>query len=36
MTELRSEIKSLRGNPYAARRSIYGGEGSASLIDIKG
>jgi hypothetical protein len=36
MAELRSEIKSLRGNPYAARRSVYGGEGSASLIDIKG
>jgi hypothetical protein len=36
MVELRSEIKSLRGNPYAARRSVYGGEGSASLIDIKG
>jgi hypothetical protein len=36
MAELRSEIKSLRGNPYAARRSVYDGEGSASLIDIKG
>ncbi|MDR2028598.1 MAG: flagellar protein FlgN [Treponema sp.] len=36
MAELRSEIKSLRGNPYAARRSVYGGEDSASLIDIKG
>ncbi|MDR2185374.1 MAG: flagellar protein FlgN [Treponema sp.] len=36
MTEIRSEIKSLRGNPYAARRSIYAGGGSPSIIDVKG
>jgi hypothetical protein len=36
MEEIRSEIKALRGNPYAARPSIYAGEGSASLIDLKG
>jgi DNA repair exonuclease SbcCD ATPase subunit len=36
MTEIRSEIKSLRGNPYAARRSIYAGSGSPSIIDVKG
>jgi hypothetical protein len=36
MAELRSEIKSLRGNPFAPRRSVYGGDDSASLIDIKG
>ena len=36
MTEIRSEIKSLRGNPYAARRSIYADTLSPSLIDLKG
>jgi hypothetical protein len=36
MLEIRSEIKALRGNPYAARPSVYAGAGSASLIDIKG
>jgi hypothetical protein len=36
MTEIRSEIKSLRGNPYATRRSIYAGSGSPSIIDVKG
>jgi hypothetical protein len=36
MAEIRSEIKSLRGNPYIARPSVYAGEGSASLLDIKG
>ncbi|MDR2080062.1 MAG: flagellar export chaperone FlgN [Treponema sp.] len=36
MTEIRSEIKGLRGNPYAARRSIYAGSGSPSIIDVKG
>ncbi|QQO09727.1 flagellar export chaperone FlgN [Breznakiella homolactica] len=36
MAEIRSEIKALRGNPYAARRPVYGGSDSASLIDIKG
>jgi hypothetical protein len=36
MTEIRSEIKSLRGNPYAARRSIYAEGGSPSIIDVKG
>lgn len=38
MTELRTEIKSLRSNPLAAhiRRSAYSGANTASLIDIKG
>ncbi|GHV63116.1 hypothetical protein AGMMS49587_12100 [Spirochaetia bacterium] len=38
MTEIRSEITALRGNPYAAaaRRSAFSGAGTASLIDIKG
>jgi hypothetical protein len=35
MTEIRQEIKSLRGNPHAARRSIYADTGSPSLIDLK-
>ncbi|MDR2900693.1 MAG: flagellar biosynthesis protein FlgN [Treponema sp.] len=35
MSELRSEIKLMKGNPYAKRPS-YTGENSASLIDIKG
>jgi hypothetical protein len=34
MVELRAEIKSLRSNPYAARRSIFSGAGTASLVDI--
>jgi len=38
MIELRSEIKALRNNPYAAsaKRSSFGGMNTASLIDIKG
>jgi len=38
MLELRSEIKALRNNPYAAnaKRSAFGGINTASLIDIKG
>ncbi|GHV91695.1 hypothetical protein AGMMS50268_21980 [Spirochaetia bacterium] len=39
MVEIRSEIKTLRNNPYAAsaRRSSFSSEvGTASLIDIKG
>jgi hypothetical protein len=35
MIELRSEIKLMKGNPYAKRPS-YSGENSALLIDIKG
>jgi hypothetical protein len=35
MEELRLEMKSLRANPYALRRSVYSGE-TASLVDIKG
>jgi hypothetical protein len=35
MDELRQEVKNLRGNPYAARRSVYSGE-SPSLVDISG
>jgi len=38
MLELRTEIKALRNNPYAAnaKRSSYGGLNTASLVDIKG
>ncbi|AEJ18615.1 flagellar export chaperone FlgN [Gracilinema caldarium] len=36
MEKLRSEIKTLRNNPFAARRSVYDNSGAASLIDIKG
>ena len=36
MAEIRSEIKCLRGNPYAARRSIYADTLAPSLIDVKG
>jgi hypothetical protein len=36
MAEIRSEIKSLRGNPYAERRSIYADSGGASIIDLEG
>jgi hypothetical protein len=35
MEELRLEMKSLRANPYALRRSVYSGE-TASLVDIRG
>jgi hypothetical protein len=34
MAELRSEIKSLRNNPYAARQSGF--SGAASIVDISG
>jgi hypothetical protein len=33
--KIRSEINSLRGNPYAERRSIYADNGAPSMIDIK-
>ncbi|GHV73301.1 hypothetical protein AGMMS49940_06030 [Spirochaetia bacterium] len=36
MAEIRQEIKGLRGNPYAARRSIYADTLIPSLIDLKG
>jgi hypothetical protein len=36
MAEIRSEIKSLRGNPHAARRSIYAESNAPLMIDIKG
>jgi sugar-specific transcriptional regulator TrmB len=37
MAEIRSEIKNLRTNPYAAsRRSSYASSGTASLVDLKG
>jgi hypothetical protein len=35
MDELRQELKTLRANPYAARRSVYGAE-TPSLVDISG
>jgi hypothetical protein len=36
MAEIRSEIKSLRGNPYAARRSIYADSAAPLMIDVEG
>jgi hypothetical protein len=36
MDALRSEIKSLHGNPYLVRRSVYAGHIPPSLIDIHG
>jgi hypothetical protein len=36
MAEIRSEIKGLRGNPYAERRSIYADGGGAAIIDVEG
>jgi hypothetical protein len=38
MLELRSEIKALRNNPYAAnnRRSNFSGGSTASLVDLQG
>jgi hypothetical protein len=36
MTELRDEIKALRGNPFARKSSVYAEPGTASLIDIQG
>ncbi|GHT95819.1 hypothetical protein FACS1894141_5110 [Spirochaetia bacterium] len=35
MAETRSELKDLRSNPFAARRSVYNGAEAPSLIDIK-
>jgi len=36
MLELRSEIKALRNNPYAAKRPSFSDSNTASLVDIKG
>lgn len=36
MDKLRNEIKTLRNNPFAARRSVYDNSGAASILDIKG
>jgi hypothetical protein len=36
MLELRSEIKSLRSNPYTAKKSAFSDANAASLVDIKG
>ncbi|MCX7655764.1 MAG: flagellar protein FlgN [Treponemataceae bacterium] len=36
MEELRQEIKTLRANPFAKRKSLFGDTDSASLIDIRG
>jgi hypothetical protein len=36
MLELRSEIKALRNNPYAAKRTGFNDTNTASLIDLKG
>ncbi|MDR2211605.1 MAG: flagellar biosynthesis protein FlgN [Spirochaetaceae bacterium] len=35
LEEIRTEMKTLRANPYAIHRSAYSGE-TASLVDIKG
>jgi hypothetical protein len=36
MESLRSDIKTLRSNPYVFRRSVYSDAASPTLIDIKG
>ncbi|MDR2370218.1 MAG: flagellar biosynthesis protein FlgN [Treponema sp.] len=36
MLELRSEIKSLRSNPYTAKKPAFPDAHTASLVDIKG
>lgn len=36
MVELRTEIKSLRNNPYSTGRTAYSESNKASLIDIQG
>lgn len=36
MTELREEIKTLRSNPYAKKKSAFPGSGTPSIVDIRG
>jgi hypothetical protein len=36
MAEIQAEITGLRGNPHAARLSIYADNGAPSMIDIQG
>jgi predicted phage gp36 major capsid-like protein len=36
MAEIRSEIKTLKKNPYVKGRSVYGEAGTPALIDIQG
>jgi hypothetical protein len=36
MIEIRSEIKTLRSNPYAQKRTGLGAQASPSLVDIRG
>jgi hypothetical protein len=36
MAEIRAEIKALRGNPYAARHSVYADGAAPQMIDLKG
>jgi hypothetical protein len=36
MIRIRSEIKSLQGNPFTGRSSIYADAGAPSLLDISG
>jgi hypothetical protein len=36
MAQMRMEIKNLRNNPYASRRSVYADSGTPSLVDIQG
>jgi hypothetical protein len=36
MEGVRREIRTLRSNPFASRRSVYADSGQASLVDIEG
>lgn len=36
MTQIRSEIKSLQGNPFVRRPSVYADSGVPSILDISG
>jgi hypothetical protein len=36
MDGVRRELRGLRNNPFAARRSVYSDAGGASLVDLKG
>jgi hypothetical protein len=36
MTEIRSEIKNLRANPYSRRHSAYSSSAAPTLVDIRG
>ncbi|HCM26181.1 MAG: flagellar biosynthesis protein FlgN [Treponema sp. GWB1_62_6] len=36
MEGIRTEVRGLRNNPFAKRRSVYADEGAATLVDVKG